>query len=185
MNRSGRIAAGLLVLAAVFAHGAALAQKNSTVQQSQAVNNDGLYLGGSWGEFDLKLNSVSDLTDGFSDVIDSKHNIWRAFAGYRFNPYAAFEASYVKFGNDPDKSPDAGKSSSGYIPALVLTIPDGGWELFGKLGAYTYGSEFDFMYGMGFGYTFSGRFNFSFDYEVIDLAGRNTDALWLNASMRF
>lgn len=184
MNRSDRIAAGLLLLVALFAHGTALAQGSKKSRGSQLVNEDGFYLGGSWGEFDLKLDGIGDLTDGFSDVVSSEHNIWRAFAGYRFNPYAAFEASYVKFGNDLSRTPD-GESTSGYIPALVVTIPDGGWELFGKLGAYMYGSEFDFMYGMGFGYTFSGRFNVSFDYEVIDLPGPNTDALWINAALRF
>lgn len=146
-------------------------------------NSSGLYVGGSWGQFDLALGDIGELGDGFSKVAKSEDNIWKAFAGYRFNAYAAVEAAYVRFGDNP--GPDEGDSSSGYIPSVVLTIPDGGWELFGRLGYYLYGDASDFMYGVGFGYTFKSRFNLSFDYQLIDVPGSDQDALWINGALRF
>jgi len=178
--------AALMLLFAPLAQVQAQARLYGSRSKVQEFDNeDGFYLGGSWGQMNLKLDGIGKLGHGFSEVLKSENNIWKATAGYRFNPYAALEASYVNFGSNPDNGPDAGKSSSGYIPALVITIPDGSWELFGKLGYYTYSSQFDFMYGIGFGYTFSGRFNLSFDYQVIDVPGPNTDALWLNGAIRF
>lgn len=171
----------IVALSALFAAAPAQAQNRSS--SAQPENSDGLYIGGSWGQFDLGLSGIGDLGHGFSETVKSEDNIWKAFAGYRFNSYAAVEAAYVKFGDNP--GPDEGNSSSGYIPSVVLTIPDGGWELFGRLGYYLYSGASDFMYGMGFGYTFSGRFNLSFDYQVIDVPGPDTDALWINGAFRF
>lgn len=168
---------------ALFVLFAAPAQAQHRRPSAQHENNDGLYVGGSWGQFDLGLSGIGDLGHGFSEVFKSEDNIWKAFAGYRFNSYVAVEAAYVDFGDNP--GPDEGNSSSGYIPSVVITIPDDGWELFGKLGYYLHGGASDFMYGMGFGYTFKGRFNLSFDYQVIGVTGSDKDALWINGAFRF
>lgn len=171
----------LVALSALSAATPAQAQNRRSSVQDE--NSGGLYVGGSWGQFDLGLRGIDELGDGFSEVAKSEDNIWKAFAGYRFNSYAAVEAAYVRFGGNP--RPDEGDSSSGYIPSVVLTIPDGGWELFGRLGYYLHGGASDFMYGMGLGYTFSGRFNLSFDYQLIDVRGSDKDALWINGAFRF
>jgi len=171
----------VVVLSVLFTAMPAQAQlRNSSVQ---VANDDGWYIGGSWGQFDLHLSGLGDFGHGFSEVFKSEDNVWKAFAGYRFNPYAALEGAYVKLGGRTELG--NGNANSGYVPSLVITIPDGGWELFGKLGYYLYSGSSDLTYGMGFGYTFSGRFNLSFDYQIIKMSGVDTDALWINGSYRF
>ena len=171
----------IVVLSVLSAATPALAQNRRSFVQDE--NNSGLYVGGSWGQFDLALGGIDELGDGFSEVAKSEDNIWKAFAGYRFNSYAAVEAAYVSFGGNP--GPDEGAASSGYIPSVVLTIPDGGWEVFSRLGYCLYGDASDFMYGVGFGYTFSRRYHLSFDYQIIGVPGADKDALWINGALRF
>ena len=77
--------AGSLVCGSAFAQGA-------------DENDEGFYIGGGVGQFNLKLDDV-DQTDEAIERLDDSDTAWKAFVGWRMNPYFALEAAYVDFGD--------------------------------------------------------------------------------------
>lgn len=197
MNRA-IVAAALIALGT----GGALAQSPD--------NDEGLYLGLGYGQFDVGVDDIDD-TDEAIQRIDDDDNAWKAFVGWRMNPYFAFELNYVDFG-DPSDRIEAGGSSgdytlelSGFQPAVYGSFPLGPVELFGKVGYYFYDvdlsvdlddpTDTDFTsstdeeawsYGFGAGVTVMERLALKLEYEKIDTdVIDDLDAIWLSGAWRF
>lgn len=177
---------------------------------AETENPSGPYVGVGWGQFNLNVDKLDDVDDAISDVFDSDDNAWKAFAGWRFNPYIALEAAYIDFGRPNDKISTGGSSGdyrvdlSGFAPYVIGTLPLGPVELFGKAGYYFYdvkvrvdldanerdldtsSSEQDFLYGVGIGTTIANRVHLRAEYEKVDADfADDADAFWLSAAFRF
>ena len=83
---------------------------------AQTENQGGFYVGGAVGQFDLKIDGL-DGVDEAIDGLDADDTAWKAFVGWRFNPYLAVEAAYVDFGSPHDQFTATG--SSGVLPGGV------------------------------------------------------------------
>jgi hypothetical protein len=180
----------------------------SALAQSAADNERGFYLGGGVGQFNLKLDDV-DQTDDAIERLDDDDTAWKAFVGYRFNPFLSLEAAYVDFGRPSDRFETSGSGGdfsadiSGFEPSIIGTIPLGPVELFGKVGYLFYdvdasvdldngpgfdssSSEQDFTYGGGVGMTFFGHLNARLEYQRIDSSViDDADAFWFTGQWRF
>jgi hypothetical protein len=180
---------------------------SSAVAQG-AENDEGFYLGGGVGQFNLKLDDF-DQTDEAIEQLDDDDTAWKAFVGWRMNPHFALEVAYVDFGRPSDRFETSGSSGdfradiSGFEPSIVGTIPLGPVELFGKIGYLFYdvdasldlddgpdfdssASEEDLTYGGGVGMTFFERLNARLEYQRIDSdVIDDADAFWLSGAWRF
>jgi opacity protein-like surface antigen len=198
--KRGIIAATVLALSC----GSALAQSPD--------NDEGLYLGVAYGQFNVNVDDIDDTDEAISSI-DDDDNAWRIFAGWRINPYFAFELNYVDFGeNSGATGSDASGSSgnyaldlAGFQPAIYGTIPLGPVELFGKVGYYFYDvdvelnldninqdnfsadtSEEALSYGFGAGVTLFERLHARLEYEKVDADDLDDlDAIWASAAWRF
>jgi opacity protein-like surface antigen len=186
----------------------ALAASGAHAQSPE--NDEGLYLGGGFGAFDVQVDDIDD-TDEAIERIDDDDNAWKVFAGWRLNPYFAFELNYVDFGDPSGELEASGTSGdyrlelSGFQPAAYGTFPIGPVELFGKVGYYFYDvdlsidlddlgddvftsdtSEEAWSYGGGIGLTFFERLHAKLEYEKIDTdIVDDLDSIWLSAAWRF
>jgi hypothetical protein len=173
-------------------------------------NTSGFYAGAGVGQFNVNIDDI-DQTDNAIERLDDDDAAWKAFAGYRINPYIALEAAYIDFGNPSTRSETSGSSGDyrvqlqGFAPYVIGTIPVGPVELFGKIGYYFYDvdlradiddplrpdidsseSDEDLLYGVGIGATFFQHLNARLEYERIDSdVLDDADAIWLSAAWRF
>lgn len=198
--KRGIIAATLLAMSC----GTALAQSPD--------NDEGLYVGVGFGQFNVGIDDI-DETDEAVQRIDDDDNAWKIFAGWRINPYFAFELNYVDFGENSGStgSDSSGTSGNyrvdlaGFQPAIYGMFPLGPVELFGKVGYYFYDvdlavnldnldqdnfsadtSEEALSYGFGVGVTLFERLNARLEYEKIDADDfDDLDAIWLSGAWRF
>ena len=203
MNRS-------VVLAMAVAGACAGSLACSSAFAQGIENDEGFYIGGGIGQFNVKIDDV-DQTDEAIESLDDDDNAWKAFVGWRMNPYFALELAYIDFGRPSDQFETGGTSGnytvdlSGFAPYLIGTIPIGPVELFGKVGYYFYdidlnvniddptfpdvdggASDEDLLYGFGVGMTFFERLNARLEYEKIDSdLIDDADALWLSGQWRF
>jgi OmpA-OmpF porin, OOP family len=182
---------------------------SSAFAQGPDENDEGFYLGGGVGQFNLKLDDV-DQTDEAIQSLDDSDTAWKAFAGWRMNPYFSLEVAYVDFGTPSQRTTTASGSGgdfsasiSGFEPSILGTIPLGPVELFGKVGYLFYdvdasvdldngpgfdssSSEQDFTYGGGVGMTFFQRLNARLEYQRIDSdVIKDSDAFWFSGAWRF
>jgi hypothetical protein len=188
---------------AVIGAGTALAQ-------DMGVENErGFYFGGGVGQFNVELDGLDGVDEAIEDL-DADDTSWKAFVGYRLNPYISFEAAYLDFGRPNDEFTATGSSGdytvelAGFAPYIVGTLPVGPVELSARAGYYIYDLETsvdiddlgddvftsddsgeDFVYGVGVGLTMFERLNARLEYEIIDLTGADADAFWLSGSWRF
>lgn len=191
-----------IVVAALFAlgSGSALAQEN----------DESFYIGGGVGQFNVQIDDIDD-TNNAIEKLDDDDTAWKAFIGWRMNPYFALELAYIDFGAPGDRFEGSGSSGdyeldlSGFAPYLIGTFPLGPVELFGKVGYYFYDvdlsadiddplqpdfdsstSDEDLLYGFGVGMTFFERLNARLEYERIDShVIDDADAIWLSGAWRF
>ena len=198
--KRGLAAATLLALAAA-----------GNMAQAQAADNDsGFYVGGGVGQFNVKIDDVDD-TNNALERLDDDDTAWKAFVGWRFNPYIGLELSYIDFGNPNGHASASGSSGdysadlSGFAPYIIGSFPLGPVELFGKVGYYFYDlklsadiddvtdpqfrskkSDEDLVYGFGAGVTFFEHLHARLEYEKID-SDRidDADAIWLSGAWRF
>lgn len=202
MKLSTAAAATALTLCAI----PALAQSANT-----SANPGGPYIGIGWGQVNLDISNLSDVGTATSNIVKADDNAWKLFAGWRVNPYLAFEAAYIDFGKPSDRFDATGSNGqyevdlSGFAPTVIGSLPLGNnVELFAKAGSYFYDvnvkvdfdnpgpdlqsshSRNDFLYGGGIGYTFADTVHLRAEYEVVDLKNaKNSDAIWLTAAWRF
>ena len=195
--------AGIVLMSACFA-GQALADDNDS----------GPYVGAGYGQFDVKIENVEDVTDVIGDI-DTDDGAWKAFFGWRFNKFISAEIDYVDLGNprgnfdasgsDGDYSVDLSGVSGYIIGTLPITI----FELSAKVGYYFHDVKLDvnldnigggngnvlhtddsgeaLVAGVGAGVTLIEHINVLLEYEYMDLEDRLKDAhvLWVSAAWRF
>lgn len=203
MNRS-------VVLAMAVAGACAGSLACSSAFAQGVENDEGFYIGGGIGQFNVQIDDL-DESDEAIETLDDDDNAWKAFVGWRMNPFFALELAYIDFGRPSDRFETGGTSGdftvdlSGFAPYLIGTIPVGPVELFGKVGYYFYdidlevdiddptfpdvdggASDEDLLYGFGVGMTFFERLNARLEYEKIDSDFvDDADALWLSGQWRF
>jgi len=189
-----------------------LALSGGTALAQSPDNDEGLYIGAAFGQFNVNVDDIGD-TDDALKRIDDDDNAWKIFAGWRLNPYVSFELNYVDFGENSGSTGSSSSGSSGdyaldlagFQPAIYGTFPLGPVELFGKVGYYFYDVDlrFDFdslssenfrsdtseeawSYGFGAGVTLFERLHARLEYEKIDSdIIDDLDAIWLSGSWRF
>jgi OOP family OmpA-OmpF porin len=182
--------------------GAALAAAASAQAQE---NESGLYAGGGVGTFDVEIDDFDDVDDTI-DRYDSDDTAWKAFVGWRVNPFFAAELAYVNLGSPDDEIlPDTTVTveTDGFAPYLVGTLPIGDWfEVFAKAGYYWYDvetriatplgsaseddSDSTFTWSAGVGVNVFERANIRLEYEQFDFdATDDAEALWLTGAYRF
>jgi opacity protein-like surface antigen len=171
---------------------------------AQADTDPGFYFGGGVGEANVRINDANDLTTAI-ERYDSHDTAWKAFLGWRFNPYFGAEVDYVNFGN-PRKEVVPGVTVrtkvDGWEPYLVGTLPIGWFELFAK-GGYLFSnfsedvstplgsvstsdSDQEFVWSGGVGLNVFERLNLRLEYETVDLKRvDDLHSLWLTAGWRF
>ena len=173
---------------------------------AQAQDNEsGFYAGAGVGTFNVKIDNFDDIDDTI-DRYDSDDTAWKAFAGWRMNPYLGFELAYVNLGSPDDEIlPDVELTTEtdGFAPYVVGTLPLGDWfELFAKVGYYWYDTEArlttplgtasnsesneTFTWSAGAGVNVFEHFNFRLEYEQFDFdEADDASALWLTGAFRF
>jgi opacity protein-like surface antigen len=165
-----------------------------------AENDGGFYAGAGVGRFNVKIDNAEDVTDTIGSF-DANDTTFKAFAGWRFNPYVAVELDYMDLGSPEDRidSRRVNADVNGVAPYLVGTLPVGPIELFAKAGYLFYDvkvdvdnltvkddNQEDFVYGGGIGVTLFDHLNTRLEYEVIDIDEYDdANALWLTAAWRF
>lgn len=175
-----------------------------TTSVALADNERGLYLGGGVGQYNVKIDDVGDIGDTIGDY-RSDDTAYKAFVGWRFNPFIAVEGAYVNLGS-PDDTIAPGTTAEteidGFAPYVVGTLPVGPIELFLKAGYLFYDvksqvrsplgtlsdedSGEDLVYGGGVGFTLLEHLNLRLEYEKIDIKDTDrSDALWLTGAWRF
>ena len=64
-------------------------------------NDEGLYIGGGVGQFNLEIDGI-DGVDEAVETLDDSDTSWQAFVGWRLNPYFSLQAAYIDFGGPED-----------------------------------------------------------------------------------
>jgi len=104
-------------------------------------NESGFYAGAGVGTYNIDIDDPDDVVDTI-DRYSSDDTAWKAFVGWRVNPYLAFEGAYVNLGSPDDIiAPDTKLTveTDGFAPYVVGTLPIGDWfEVFAKAGYYWY-----------------------------------------------
>ena len=173
-------------------------------------NDEGVYVGGGVGKFDLEIDGIDGIDEAV-ERLDDDDTAWQAFVGWRLNPYISLQIAYIDFGGPEDDFSTSGSSGnyraqiSGFAPAVIGTLPLGPVELSAKLGYYFYDLDIeaniddptdpdfdstdsgeDLMYGVGVGITIFERLHAKLEYEKIDLeAAEDSNAFWLTGAWRF
>jgi hypothetical protein len=181
---------------------AALAAAASAQAQD---NESGFYAGAGVGTFDVEIDDFDDVDDTI-DRYDSDDTAWKAFGGWRMNPYLAFELAYVNLGSPDDEilpDTDLTIETDGFAPYVVGTYPIGDWfEVFAKAGYYWYDieaqissplgslseddSDSTFTWSAGAGLNIFDRVNIRLEYEQFDFdTSDDAQALWLTGAYRF
>lgn len=193
---------------AIMSSAMLLALGSGAAYAQSPENDEGFYVGGGVGQFDLEIDGL-DGTDEALTRLDDDDTAWQAFVGYRLNPYIALQAAYVDFGAPEDEfetsTGDHGKFGaelSGFAPSVIGILPLGPVELSATLGFYFYDLEItgdiddpdvdtddsgeDVFYGVGIGATFLERLHAKLAYEKIDIEqADDSNAFWLTGQWRF
>lgn len=193
--RKGILSTAAAVAALAFAGGA---------HAQDADNDEGFYLGGGVGSFNVDIDDVDDVPETI-DRYDSDDTAWKAFVGWRTNENLAFEVAYVNLGSPEDTiAPDTTLEveTDGFAPYIVGTLPFAAFELFAKAGYLIYDTEArvtsplgsvvvedsgdEFTWSAGLGLTAFETFNLRLEYEMFDVQQvDDANALWLTGAFRF
>ena len=179
----------------------------------RADTDQGLYLGGGVGRYDLRINTFSALSNTITGY-SANDTAYQFFAGYRFVPFIAIEAQYLNLGTNREffgGGTELTNKIYGWAPSLVGTLPLGSphgtpvgpVELFGRVGEYWYRYHSDFItpigehvsvsntynhliYGGGIGLVVVQRVAVRLEYDVMDIQNTSrSNALWLTGQFRF
>jgi hypothetical protein len=182
----------------------ALAGLAAAAVASAQENEEGFYAGAGVGTFDVQIDDVDEVDDTI-DRYDSDDTAWKAYAGWRANPYLAFELAYVNLGSPDDEilpGIDLTVETDGFAPYVVGTLPVGWFEAFAKAGYYWYDTEArlstplgtvsdsegndSFTWSAGVGLNVFERVNLRLEYEQFDFdEADDSKALWLTGGYRF
>lgn len=139
--------------------------------------DNGIYLGGSVGQANLKIDNLADVSAADFDGDDTA---FKLIAGFRPFDWFAVEASYVDFGK-PDDSVLGERfeaEADGFSAFAVGFLAIGPVDIFGKLGGINWDSNFsgglknngtDFAYGVGAQFRFL-SLSLRAEYEGFDLS---------------
>jgi hypothetical protein len=195
---------------AILASAMLLALGSGAAYAQSPENDEGFYMGGGVGQFDIEIDGADGIDEALGRL-DDNDTAWQAFVGWRINPYISLQAAYVDFGKPEDDFQTSGSSGNyavelaGFAPSVVGTLPLGPVELSAKLGYYFYDldvtaniddpTDLDFdssdsgedvFYGVGVGATFLERLHAKLEYEKIDLENvDDSNAFWLTGAWRF
>lgn len=187
-----------------------LAMGSGAAYAQSPENDEGFYIGGGVGQFDIEIDGADGIDEAIGRL-DDNDTAWQAFVGWRINPYIALQAAYVDYGGPSDEFSTGGSSGdytaelAGFAPSVIGTLPLGPVELSAKLGYYFYDLDVsidlddptdpdsdvsdsgeDVFYGVGVGMTFLERLHAKLEYEKIDLEGvDDSNAFWLTGQWRF
>lgn len=167
---------------------------------AHADNERGLYLGVGVGQFNVEVDDI-DTTDELEEAFDSDDTVFKAFGGWRFNPFIAVELDYIDLGGPEDTIENVRVKAEidGIAPYLVGTLPIGPIEGFVRVGYYFYDVEIsgedlgsiddsgeDLVYGVGVGLTLFEHLHARLEYEIIDVSEvDDANAIWLSGAWRF
>jgi hypothetical protein len=194
---------------------AALALAAGTLGSSpaRADANQGFYLGGGVGRYDIAIHTFTELGNTINHY-SANDTAYQFFAGWRFAPFLALEGQYMNLGTnraDFGGGTELTNKIYGWAPWLVATIPLGPYsatplgpfELFVKAGEYWYNYHRDFItpvgeyesisntynhfvYGGGVGLVVVQRLALRLEYDELKIQDTSTsNALWLTAQFRF
>ena len=165
-----------------------------------AENNEGLYLGGGFGDFSVEIQDIDGVNDAIEDF-DEDESASKYFVGWRFNRFLGVQADHYDLGNMTGtfKGQQVASDTDGFAASLVGTLPVLFLELYARAGLVFYDldvdrgttnvideSDDDFVYGAGIGFVLLERVSLQLEYEVLDIDRFDkSDAWWLNASWRF
>ncbi len=96
-------------------------------------NSSGFYVGAGVGQFNVNIDDI-DQTDNAIEKLDDDDAAWKAFVGYRINPYIALEAAYIDFGTPNSRSSASGSSGdyrvgiSGFAPTSSARFRSVQWN---------------------------------------------------------
>jgi OOP family OmpA-OmpF porin len=195
---------------AIMAAVTLLALGSGAAYAQSPENDEGFYLGGGVGQFDIEIDGADGIDEAIGRLDDSD-TAWQAFIGWRLNPYIALQAAYVDYGGPEDDISTSGSSGNyraelaGFAPSIIGSLPLGPVELSAKLGYYFYDLDItaniddptdldfdssdsgeDVFYGVGVGATFFERLHAKLEYEKIDLErADDSNAFWLSGAWRF
>jgi opacity protein-like surface antigen len=187
-------------------HAALLLAGLAAAAGAQAQDNEsGVYAGAGVGSFDVEIDDFDDI-DETVDRYDSDDTAWKAFVGWRANPWLALEVAYVNLGSPDDEILPGTRltvETDGFAPYVVGTLPIGDWfEVFAKAGYYWYDvearisspigsaseddSDSTFTWSAGLGLNVFERVNVRLEYEQFDFDQTDDSrALWLTGAWRF
>ena len=180
---------------------------------AQEDNPSGPYVGAGYGDFNVKIDDLDQIDDAIKDI-DTDDGAWKAFFGWRFNPYIALEVDYIDLGSPRGEFDATGTIGdytldlSGVGAYAIGSIPLGIFELSAKVGYYFHDVTIDvdwdnagsgngdvldtddsgeaFTYGVGAGVTFLEHINAKLEYESLDIDElEDTYVLWLTGAWRF
>jgi opacity protein-like surface antigen len=192
-----------VVLAAASFAGQALADDNDS----------GPYIGAGYGQFNVKIENIPEVTDVVGNL-NTDDSAWKAFFGWRFNKFLSLEGDYIDLGNPRGNFDAAGSDGnysvelSGFGAYVIGTLPITIFELQAKAGYYwndvklnvnfnnagtsepivhSKNSGDAWTYGVGAGITVIDHLNFLLEYEYMDLQKNLKDpyTIWLSAAWRF
>jgi len=124
---------------------------------SALAADNGIYLGGSVGQANLKIDNLAGLS---AADFDGNDTAFKAIAGFRPFDWFAVEASYVDFGKPDDNvlGEHVKAQADGVSAFAVGFLAIGPVDIFGKLGGINWDSKVsggikdngtDFAYGVG------------------------------------
>lgn len=180
---------------------------------ARADADQGFYVGGGVGRYNIKINSYNSLSNTITGY-SSNDTAYQFFAGYRFVPFLALEAQYLNLGTNRSYFGDGTELTNkvyGWAPSLVGTLPLGAYhgtpvgpvELFARVGEYWYNYHNDLItpageyvsvsntynhlyYGGGIGLVLVQRLALRLEYDEFNIQNTSTsNALWLTAQFRF
>jgi hypothetical protein len=139
--------------------------------------DNGIYLGASVGQINLKVDDLGGLS---AADFDGEDTAFKVIAGIRPLDWLAVEAAYVDFGHPDDYVLGEEFEAEGYgVSAFgVGFLAVGPVDLFGKLGLITWDTNFrgglendgtDFAYGVGAQFRVW-SISLRAEYEVFDLS---------------
>jgi OOP family OmpA-OmpF porin len=152
----------------------ALAAVVVVLAAAPALAEDGIYIGGSFGQTSLKIDDLELDADAFN--YSASDTSYKIFAGYRFMGFLAVEASYIDFGSLSDSvgsdtdSVELETDLTGFDAVAMGMLPLGIADVFVKAGFVSWSSDIRAAYG-----------------EIIDLdSDSGTDLVYgLGAQVRF
>lgn len=195
-----------MVLTAVAFAGQAMADEEG--------NDSGPYIGVGGGQFNVKIENATGVTDVIGDL-STDDVAWKAFFGWRFMRYLSLEGDYIDLGTPRGNFEASGSNGnysldiSGFGTYLIGTLPISIFELQAKVGYYWNDVKLNvnlnnvgpengnvlhtnnhgeaWTYGVGAGVTAFDHLHFLLEYEYMDLQRDLKDpyVVWASAAWRF